>query len=139
MEMTNLDWCDIKYFKPTEFSYPNKMNPYLIRRLDKFREMIGKPIYVHSDYRPGDSGCHGKGDAVDIHAKDINIIDLYLLAEKSGLFSGIGIYPSWNNPGLHLDVRSGEPARWGAWQKAKPYNYVPINANFIDELCYTFL
>ena len=131
MEMTNLDWCDIKHFKPSEFDHPNKMNPYLIRRLDQFREMIGKPIIIHSDYRPGDSGQHGLGNAVDIHVKGMNVVDQYLLAEKTGLFNGIGVYPNWNNPGLHLDVRKGSPARWGCWQVPI---YVPLDYSFFKKL-----
>lgn len=28
------------------------------------------------------------------------------------MFTGIGIYGEWNNPGLHLDMRPGNSARW---------------------------
>lgn len=135
MEMTNLDWCDIKNFKPSEFKYPNKMNPYLIRRLDQFREITGRPVIIHSDYRPNDNGQHGSGDAVDIHVKGMNLLDAYLIAEKCGLFSGIGVYPHWNNAGLHLDIRSGSQARWGCWSKSEPNIYVPLDSAFIRRMC----
>lgn len=138
MEMTNLDWCDIKYFKPSEFKEPNKMNKFFVFRLDKLRDFIGKPIVIHSDYREGDIGYHGKGEAVDFHVKELNIVDAYLLIEKSGLFNGIGIYPNWNNPGFHVDMRS-EPARWGSWSKRQPNVYEALDADFIDRLCFEHL
>ena len=42
--------------------------------------------------------------------------DLYLMAERFN-FTGIGVYPDWEvngvvKGGLHLDIRSGPPARW---------------------------
>lgn len=127
--MNNLRWCDIKYFKPSEFNEPNKMDYYLINRLDQFREMIGKPIIIHSSYREGDPGYHGTGEAADIHVKDMNVFDAFLLAEKSGLFNGIGVYPNWNNPGLHLDIRP-KPARWGCWSRTTPNIYVTLDSQF---------
>lgn len=130
--MNNLRWCDIKHFKPSEFNEPNKMDFYLINRLDQFREMCGKPIIIHSSYRENDSGYHGSGEAVDIHVKDMNVFDAFLLAEKSGLFNGIGVYPNWNNPGLHLDIRQ-KPARWGCWTPTDPKKkniYVQLDSEF---------
>lgn len=134
--MNNLRWCEIKHFKPHEFNEPNKMDYYLINRLDQFREAIEKPIIIHSSYRENDSGYHGSGEAVDIHIVGLNVLDQYLLAEKSGLFNGIGVYSCWNNPGLHLDIRPN-PARWGCWtptgDSAKNI-YVSLDSAFIKRL-----
>lgn len=130
--MSNLRWCEIKHFKPSEFNEPNKMDYYLINRLDQFREMCGKPIIIHSSYRENDTGYHGTGEAVDIHVKGMNVFDAYLLAEKSGFFNGIGVYPNWNNPGLHLDIRQ-KPARWGCWTPTDPKQkniYVTLDSQF---------
>ena len=136
-------WESLKYFKPSEFRYPDEMIKrfYFLQRLDEFREFVGKPIIIHSDYRPNDRGQHGLGRAVDIHIVGMNIIDQFLCAEKSGLFSGIGVYPCWNNPGLHLDVRNlGEneyPARWGCWTPtgdSKKNIYVPLDSAFFKRI-----
>lgn len=135
--MTNLRWCDVKHFKPKEFTYKgkdvsNEMDYYLINRLDQFREMVGKPIVIHSSYRESDTGYHGTGEAVDFHIAGINVFDAFLLAEKSGLFGGIGVYPNWNNPGLHLDIRQ-KPSRWGCWTPTDPKKkniYVPLDSEF---------
>ena len=128
------NWSDIEFFKPSEFNYPDKVNKFLIHRLDEFRRAIKHPIIIHSDYRPGDGGYHGSGDAVDIHVKGIPLIYAYVMAEQSGLFNGIGLYPCWNNPGLHLDIRPNR-ARWGTWDKApQPNGYVALDSVFFLEL-----
>ena len=135
----NLLWSTIKHFKPEEFNYPdefiNNGGFVLLQKLDEFREFVGKPIIIHSDFRPGDKGQHGKARAVDIHVKGMHVIDQFLCAEKSGLFTGIGIYPNWNNPGLHLDIRilkEGEAYhRWGCWQTPI---YVPLDMPFFKRI-----
>ena len=131
--MDNIDWESLKYFKRSEFKHPDKMNRFLIYRLEEFRRRIGHAIVIHSDYREGDKGYHGKGDAVDVHIKDIPLSYAYILAERSGLFNGIGIYPAWNHPGLHLDIRSGDGARWGSWNQSN-HIYVPLNEDFFLRL-----
>lgn len=114
--MFDVDWSLVKHFKPSEFTRPEKMSALLIYSLDKLRKQAGSPIIVNSDYREGDSGQHGQGKAVDIVISGMNVVDQFLLAEKSRMFSGIGLYPFWNRPGIHVDVRElqlGEPAaRW---------------------------
>ena len=54
---------------------------------------------------------------------------MFLLVEKSDLFKGIGVYPNWNNPGLHIDMRRTE-ARWGCWNNKTPNVYVPLDSVF---------
>ena len=140
MDKSNdLLWRTIKHFKPEEFNYPdefiNNGGFVLLQKLDEFREFVGKPIIIHSDFRPGDKGQHGKARAVDIHIKGMHVIDQFLCAEKSGLFTGIGIYPNWNNPGLHLDIRilkEGEAYHsWGCWQTPI---YVPLDMPFFKRI-----
>lgn len=126
-----IDWTKIKHFKKSEFNFPEELSEKLIENLDKFRDFVDKPIIVHSDYRPNDRGQHGLGLAVDIHIKNMHVIDQFLCAEKSGLFVGIGVYPNWNSPGLHLDIRQGKPARWGCWTTN---HYVPLDMPFIKKI-----
>lgn len=135
-EIDNLLWSELKYFKKEEFNYPdefiNNGGFVLLQKLDEFREFVGKPIIIHSDFRPGDKGQHGKARAVDIHIKGMHIVDQFLCAERSGFFKGIGVYPEWNSPGLHLDIRKGSSARWGCWAKTgdKENIYVPLDMPF---------
>lgn len=120
-------WKSVKHFRPSEFKYPDELDRNLVRALDRFRELCGKPIVVHSDYRPDDGGQHGLGEAADVHVKDMHVIDQFLMAERSGLFVGIGVYPNWNSPGLHLDIRRGASARWGCFTNGI---YIPLNNVF---------
>lgn len=127
-----IDWKKIKHFKPSEFSEPNKMEPLLIHCLDRLREIVKQPIIVHSSYRVGDTGTHGRGEAVDIHIKGLNVVEQFLIAEKTRLFSGIGVYPFWNNPGLHLDVRELKAHEIGKrWARNARGIYVALDSKFL--------
>ena len=123
-------WKNIKFFKPSEFKYPDKVSRELITKLDTYRAMVGKPIIIHSDYRPGDKKQHGKGLAIDFHVKGMKVLDQYFYAERSGLFVGIGLYPYWNSPGLHVDIREEGTARWGCDQKG---GYVALTSDFVRD------
>ena len=115
-------WNDIApYFKPQntsdQWGDPAKMDPLTLYSLFSLRRALGLAIHVHC----GTQGKHVKGSfhysglAVDVHiGHNIPVVDQYLMVEKYNLFSGIGVYPDWNRPGLHLDVGGGirRPARW---------------------------
>ena len=109
-------WKKIRYFTPDEeWGNAGKVNPYLIIALDELRHKVGSPIIVHCAYSTSGhskNSMHYEGKAVDFHIKGMSLVDQYLAAEKIGLFNGIGVYPFWNNPGLHIDIRT-KPARWG--------------------------
>lgn len=115
--MTPEDWENIRFFSPEEaWGDPYKMDHNLIIRLDQLRELAGKPIIIHCGYATeGHSlnSFHYKGMAADLHIEGYSLLDQYLLAEQAGPFGGIGVYPDWSRPGLHLDVRPGPHKRWG--------------------------
>ena len=57
----------LKYFKPTEFTNPERMDPALLRKLDRARDICGFPFVITSSVRswpPGSS--HITGTAVDV-------------------------------------------------------------------------
>lgn len=122
--MANIDWTKIKYFKPTEnWGDVNKVLPELVKTLDEFRAYVGKPIILHCAYDPNghtSNSQHYLGRAVDIHIKGMNWRDQYYYAVKFGRWTGIGVYPDWNNPGLHCDIRvlpKGKSfAKWTRWK-----------------------
>ena len=127
-----IDWTKVRFFKPSEFQYPDKVDPLLIYSLDALRAAAGRPITINSDYRPGDKGQHGTGRAVDIVIRGLHVVDQFLLAEKTRLFAGIGIYPHWNTPGIHVDIRPLQPHEQGArWARDKDGKYVPLTWEFI--------
>jgi len=135
--MTKEEWQEIEYFSPTEnWGDPGKMDFRLICRLDLLREYIGVPIYIHC----GTQGKHlaksyhymDPCKAVDCSCEDISLLDFYLSAERF-VFGGIGIYPYWKRPGLHLDIRGviACPIGWARWGRVNS-NYVPLSAEFIE-------
>lgn len=81
---------------------------------------------INSDYREGDRGEHGNGNAVDIvfYLKapgDVPVREQFEFAVGTRLFRRVGAYPYWNAPGLHLDLR---PAKLFWWRdEKKQYHY----------------
>ena len=129
--MTEKFWEKIKHFTPDEnWGDVDKVNPYLIIALDALRDAVGKPIVIHNAYATkghSETSMHYVGEAADIHIVGISLVDAYLAVEKLGLFNGIGVYRSWNNPGIHVDLRQ-KPARWGQNEAGV---YVALNDKYI--------
>ena len=114
-----------KYFAAGEFmchddSYSYlRVSPKLVDALDKVRQIIGRPIMIHSGYRPpaynasiggvGNS-THIDGLAADISAVGIATAALHQVVDDViGTSGGVGCYPLQQF--VHLDVR-GHHSRW---------------------------
>lgn len=98
-------WQKTKYFNEfEEWGDPYKMWVRLIYYIDAFRDYLCRPLVIHCGWELRDSGWHPTGAAVDLHAPGMNYKQLAFKAMQFP-FTGIGLYPFWNNPGLHLDVR----------------------------------
>lgn len=123
------DFDKIRYFKPNEFGGDaDKMSPQLLYAIDHLRHICNRPIKVLSAYRAEDQGStHSAGLAVDIIINGLSLMDQYLVTEKLGLFTGIGLYPKWG--GLHVDVRKLKKMELGKrWIRDKQDNYIALNA-----------
>ena len=117
MYMTDKDWLKIKHFDKNEFKHPEIMQKSIVFLADGFRSYTGLPTLINDDGRIGTgTSQHFLGKALDIVVVGLDVLDQYLLAEKYQKFKGIGIYPCWNRPGLHVDDRDGAPARWLAYK-----------------------
>ena len=58
---------------------PFKMNPILVKTLDKLRDKVGKPIKIHCGYESRDANSqHSLGNAVDCHCEGIKLVDFFL-------------------------------------------------------------
>jgi len=56
---------------------------------------------------------YGVGDYNE-HA--LELFEIYLEIERLNLWTGIGLYPTWNNPGFHTDLRSkNHPSYTARW------------------------
>jgi len=126
-----VDWKKVKHFDKNEnWGDVSRVDPFLIYSLDVLREMAGRPIIIHCAYKKSghsNNSQHYHGKAADIHIKGLNVVDQYLIAEKCGMFNGIGVYPFWSSPGLHVDIRQ-TPARCG---RNAAGVYMPLDSKFI--------
>ena len=102
-------------FECRDGSHLVKLDEELIDKLQKLRELIGKPITVNSGYRTTEynkkiggapKSQHIEGKAADITVKGLTPLQVKEYAEKVG-FRGIGIY----NTFTHVDVRTTQ-TRW---------------------------
>jgi hypothetical protein len=122
-------WNELKYFKKSEFNYPDKLKKEILLKVDCFRAHIQSKLIVTSDFREG-PGQH-QGFALDIIAPDwkSHLLDLYFQAERFG-FDGIGVYSFWQyygrtTGGLHVDFGGREKAaRWLSPEKGL---YLPLD------------
>uniref|UniRef100_A0A6H1ZFP0 Putative peptidase n=1 Tax=viral metagenome TaxID=1070528 RepID=A0A6H1ZFP0_9ZZZZ len=126
-------WDHIKNFNREEnWGNPDKINGALLLLLDKLREIIGHPIHINEGYNDkghAEKSQHYLGNAVDFYIEGSPLKEAYELL-KDALIElnvwhnvGLGIYPHWNNPGFHLDIR-GEMSRWGRIKKNGKEEYV---------------
>ncbi len=130
-------WAATRGFSEREaWGDPYRMDRNLIVGLIEWRDRIrkdfpGAQVIIHCGYQERVSGGeHPKGRAVDLHVTRCPLVDAFLLAERVGRFGGIGIYPSWNSPGLHLDT--GQAGR--RWSKLKgETGYTALNSRAIRE------
>ncbi|HDL19933.1 MAG TPA: hypothetical protein ENH30_01510 [Nitrospirae bacterium] len=133
MKMTREMWEQVKYFhpyrenSPDNFGDPLAIEQELVFNLDLFRIRICRPVLIHcgTDKEHSGTGQHPLGRAVDCHVAGVDLLDMFLAAERIG-FKGIGVY-QW---GLHLDVRVGGIARWCKLSKT----YLPLEAKYMDVL-----
>ncbi len=110
------DWECIHHFGPEEkWGDPAMMRMPLVLAVDQLRHTAGSAGIIHCGYEIGGhsrGSYHYFGMATDLHLVGLTLLEQYLLAERVG-FGGIGCYPFWNNPGLHLDIRPEQfHARW---------------------------
>lgn len=128
--MTDLDWGNIKYFDQEEFDHPNCLDCSLIITLDKLRDYVGKPFYIHCDFEIRKKfSWHSYGYAIDGHFEDMHPFDQYEAACRFDDFNGIGFYTWWIHGGIHLDTRPKGKLEYDArWFSPEKDVYLPITA-----------
>jgi hypothetical protein len=124
------------HFKPTEnWGDIEKVSFDLVVTLDKFRELLGHPVYISpaegAVYAPGTghakNSVHYLGLAADIFPKS-SLLQAFIIANQIPEIGGIGVYPYWKweakklYGGLHLDIRKYDKRR-SLWWRDKKGNY----------------
>jgi len=132
------DWKRVRHFTPDEaWGDRRRVHRNLVFLLDAFRAFIGRPVVIHNAYAQNghtDESYHYRGMAVDLHVEGLSVFDQFIEATRFE-FGGIGVYPFWNNPGLHLDIRprSGAFAPEARWMRTKAGVYVPLTWQNLKE------
>lgn len=130
-----MNYQKFKHFSRQEkWGDPDAMKESILYELDKLRDYVGLPVVIRCGWENRTSGYHPFGTAVDMHIEGMPPIDQFIAASRFG-FRGIGVYPWWSSPGLHLDMgsRDGQKhkALWGSPEKGK---YVKLNTGFITDM-----
>lgn len=131
-EIVAIDSINVRWFSVDEFTDVEKMYIPFLQTLDEFREYVGYPIKIHES-NPEKSNVHVPdsshyiGRAVDCSCKDVPLWDFFLAASRFPQFTGIGVYPHWNSPGLHLEMRD-DVARRKYWWRNQDGLYRAITA-----------
>lgn len=97
----------------------------LFVKLQRFRTAIGRPIYFNclNEGKHSKSSQHYEKNAADIRIGGKGAIRWNTMCEIAidcG-FKGIGYYPFWNKPGLHLDDRK---TGFQMWVRDKAGKYI---------------
>lgn len=134
-------WSNLKNFQKKEWiSDPSKVNIALVEMVDELTSFVKQEhgsratCVVHVAYEPSghsENSQHYLGNAVDLHFAGVHIFDQYLAAERFN-FSGLGVYPFWNSPGLHLDVRKLASYKGARWWKDKNDKYRDLDLQWMN-------
>ena len=86
------------------------------------QEYPGAYCMVHDINRGehSENSLHYQGKAIDLHMEGMTPGQTARIAMRY-FFGGIGIYPDWKHPGLHLDIRNN-PTTWV--QRSGQYIYI---------------
>lgn len=138
MKVKPSQWEEFRWFSPDEFAEPDRMDYWLIKLLDNMREHAGKRFTVHfsTDGEHAAGSEHYEGRAVDGHFEGMDVIEMYLLAEQFNP-PGLGYYPHWNSPGIHIDTRELSPFEKGArWWRDTTGFYLQITPAAVKDRIY---
>lgn len=135
-----LNGTEVVYFQEEEFERVHEMWAPLVWELDKLRGYIGRAIGVHeSNPVPDPSSTHVDGSlhyvgrAVDCYCKAAPLWEFFLAASRFK-FTGIGVYPCWNTPGLHLEIREDVSKPRKYWWRDDALNYRAISIYDLNEV-----
>lgn len=75
------------------------------------------------------------GLAIDWDCPGADLLDVYHAVERLNVWTGIGIYPYWHNPGLHTDLRERRHPDYGArWYVDRAGTYRSLNIASLRQL-----
>ena len=122
-------WGLIRYYRPGDFRYPDKLHFSVVHSLDLLTARLGLKAHILSDWRPvapeRPGSQHPLGRAVDTVWPGLEALDVLKIIRDSRLFTGFGLYRNEKGAvSFHLDTRTNRdpqsPATWGAMIYRQP-------------------
>ena len=131
---------EVEWFTEEEFTDVHKMWAPLLWELDKLRAYLGRGIGV-SESNPiwfpetshAKKSLHYIGRAVDVNCTSCPLWEFFLAASRFK-FTGIGVYPHWNTPGLHLEIREDVSKPRKYWWRDANGSYRAISIYDLQEV-----
>ena len=142
-----INWLEVNNFERKEWRYkPDVVFPGLVYLVNDLTNFIKKAFsrsafcIIHQAFEATgheNNSLHypnGNGEvrAVDLHFEAVPLINQYLSAERFP-FTGIGCYPLWRNPGLHLEIEDGIIVPGKRWMKTSE-GYIGITSETIRHI-----
>jgi len=129
-------WDDVRHFEAWEhFGDASKMNLSFMARLDFLREVADRAILINAGWAESghshSESFHYSGMAADLVIVQATLQEMFQLAVLCG-FRGIGIYPYWNKPGIHVDIRPWEHI--ATWMRNREGEFVGLPNNYKELL-----
>lgn len=130
-----INWKKVVNFSKKEWTKePDKVSSALVFEVDKLttyakEQFVNSVCLIHVAYdNEGHvtGSQHYMGNAVDLHFAGVPLISQFLLALQFG-FSGIGVYPYWKHPGLHLEIEDFMPERRKLWWRTEDGEYRTVH------------
>jgi hypothetical protein len=140
-----IDWSRVKHFRREEFVQdPAKILPSAVYLLDDMRDAAGVPFRIHvacdTTGHVADSSHYATArpfaSAIDGHFEDMPLVEQWLFAERFP-WCAIGLYPFWEHPGLHLDLRllgNDHPNLGKRWWRDRAGTYKALDEAFLRSL-----
>jgi hypothetical protein len=140
-----VDWGLVKHFGKAEWrKNPDRVFPALVYLLDEMRDAHALPglsyvLHVAWDHDGHLEASAHYGDVaygVDFHMElggtGLPLLDQWLWAERFP-WTGLGLYPWWKHPGLHVDLKAGaaHPALGRRWWQDAGGVYQPVNRTLV--------
>lgn len=138
-------WGLIRYYRPGDFRYPDKLHFSVVHALDLLTARLGLKGYLLSDWRPVSperpGSQHPLGRAVDAAWPGLDSLKVLKIIRDSRLFTGFGLYRNEKGAhSFHLDTRTetsvDSPATWGAVIYRQPD---PVTGQVVRATEYTSL
>lgn len=132
----NINWDNVIFFLPSGICFLGLIRSCTYICFRRFAgKKVGHPFIVHSSYREGDKGTHGKGLAVDGHFVGVPLIDQYLAAERACCSAVSRFVPALEQSGDPFrHVRRVTKEKGGSrWGRNAAGVYVALDAKFLIE------